>query len=441
MKRLILFSTICLVLSASLNSCKKLDDTNINPNSPESVTPNVQLTASELSIGYTIGGDIARYSGVLTQHIVGADRQFSVFDRYNFVNSDFDQPWQNTFLTLKNLNDLAVNSDAKGYNTYVGVANILSAYTLGTAADLWNGVPYSEALQGFDNLQPKFQSQAEIFVTVQNLLDSGIARLAMDPGVKTPSSDDVIYGGDVVRWQKLAYSLKARFYLHQRKVDATNIAKAEAAILNGFSSSADDAYVYFGSTSKSANPYYQFQQQRPGYLSFASSNAANMMTADNDPRLDYLIDVTNDDLGSFYNQPSSGIQLITYAELLFIQAEIDFIKGDKSSAAQHHNDASIESVTAITGGALTSAWVTAKASETSSSITLETIMTQKYLATFLNPETFSDWRRTGFPVLTPNAGAVTLEIPRRFLYAQTEVERNSNTPSGTQITDKVDWDK
>ena len=44
-------------------------------------------------------------------------------------------------------------------------------------------------------------------------------------------------------------------------------------------------------------------------------------------------------------------------------------------------------------------------------LTLEHIMTQKYIALFLDPEVFNDWRRTGFPVLTPNDG---IEVPRRY---------------------------
>jgi hypothetical protein len=70
------------------------------------------------------------------------------------------------------------------------------------------------------------------------------------------------------------------------------------------------------------------------------------------------------------------------------------------------------------------------------SLTLNLIMTQKHLALFMEPELFNDWRRTGFPALTPNAGS---QIPRRFPYPQQELNLNSNTPQAT-IYSKVAWD-
>ena len=66
-------------------------------------------------------------------------------------------------------------------------------------------------------------------------------------------------------------------------------------------------------------------------------------------------------------------------------------------------------------------------------------MTQKYIAMFMDPEVFSDWRRTGIPELDPNTGA---NVPRRLPYAETAVLYNENTPSPADVTiyDRVDWD-
>jgi len=65
-------------------------------------------------------------------------------------------------------------------------------------------------------------------------------------------------------------------------------------------------------------------------------------------------------------------------------------------------------------------WYTAN-KITAVTITLEKIMDQKYLSSFLQLETWSDWRRTGFPVLVKPAGAVTTEIPRRSPYPDDEI--------------------
>ncbi|MFN8286336.1 MAG: SusD/RagB family nutrient-binding outer membrane lipoprotein [Chitinophagales bacterium] len=440
MKNIIKIS-IMLSLAAGLfvmPGCKKLEDTNLNPNNPESVTPSVQLTATELQIGYGMGGDYARYAGLYTQYLVGVDRQFAVYTSYSFSGSDFDQIWQNQYLSMANLKDLERHSLQKGYNHYAGISEILMAYCLGSNTAVWGDVPYSDAFKGLDQLQPKFDSQQGLYDTVQALLDRGIASLALEPGGAVPGADDIVYGGNASAWTHLAYALKARYYLHIRKQNSSAANNAMVALGNAFTSSGDDAYFHFGTTPKSANPMWQFDDQRGGYISYVSGYAIEQMVAMSDPRLDDFVDTAKDGLGTFYGNPESPVQIMTYAEQKFIEAEVDFINGDHTSAATAHNTAVMESIAAINGSP-DSAYEAANAVETDVTITLEKIMTQKYFALYMNPEAFSDWRRTGFPAISPFPGSVSA-IPRRFLYPETEVERNKNTPTGVMTTDKVWWD-
>ena len=79
--------------------------------------------------------------------------------------------------------------------------------------------------------------------------------------------------------------------------------------------------------------------------------------------------------------------------------------------------------------------------ETAATITLEKIMTQKYIAMFTQPEVYSDWRRTNIPMLTPNAGASIAEIPRRLPTAQNERLYNSKAQVVTDLTQRVWWDQ
>ncbi len=73
-------------------------------------------------------------------------------------------------------------------------------------------------------------------------------------------------------------------------------------------------------------------------------------------------------------------------------------------------------------------------------LTLQNIIEQKYIAMYNDPEIFADWRRTGFPELTPNTGDM---IPRRLPYPQTETVSNENTPSQADVTmfSRVWWDQ
>ena len=71
----------------------------------------------------------------------------------------------------------------------------------------------------------------------------------------------------------------------------------------------------------------------------------------------------------------------------------------------------------------------------------EEIMTQKYIATFGQLETYHSWRRTGIPDIPPNPNGAVNEIPRRFPYSVEEQLYNPNMPTGVSITDRVWWDE
>jgi hypothetical protein len=73
--------------------------------------------------------------------------------------------------------------------------------------------------------------------------------------------------------------------------------------------------------------------------------------------------------------------------------------------------------------------------ETGATITLQKIIEQKYLAMYSTVVPFDDYRRTGFPVLTPVPGAGP--IPARFPYPQTEVSYNTNCPSVIDSNQKL----
>ena len=423
-----------------ISGCKKLDEVNTNPNNPLSATPATQFLSSELLIGYSMGGDQSRFTSMWMQQITGVNRQAQSYNVYVVGNADFDPAWGNFYQGMTNLNDLIIHAQAAGNNYYVGVSKILMAYTLGMSTDVWNNMPYSKAFQGVANLQPAFDNQQALYATMHQLCDDGIAALGKSPGKLTPGTDDLIYGGNTANWIALAHGLKARFYLHTSKVNSGDLAKCvtEANLAN--TAWGGDAYIPFGSTNNTAGPVFQFQQQRAGDIQVSSSYLANILISTSDPRLGAFMDTTQNIIGPFYGSMNSGVQIMTQAEVEFILAEAAFRNGDLAGAATNSNAATISSVTNITGSAPTGAWLTSYASETAGTITLAKIIGQKYIALYLNPEVFSDWRRTGLPAITEAAGASTNGIPRRFFYAETETERNANTPRGLQLTDRVWWD-
>jgi hypothetical protein len=76
---------------------------------------------------------------------------------------------------------------------------------------------------------------------------------------------------------------------------------------------------------------------------------------------------------------------------------------------------------------------------------LKQIIEEKYIALFgVSMEPWTDWRRTGYLVLTPpsNRIASVPDVPRSFFYAQSEIDLNPNNPGQKNATlqDRVFWD-
>lgn len=443
---------LCFTLGAIFfTSCKKstFTDANNNPNAPQSVVPSVILPVVEISLAYTQGGDYSRFATLLVQQSVGFSRQSQAYYQYVLTSADFDTEWGNMYTSvLGNNQDLLDRSDAGGYNVYGGISRIIMAYGLQLLVDTWGDVPYSSALKGNEQTQPTYDKGSDLYNTIINLLDKAISQLNdPDPGALTPSTDDIIYGGDVDKWLKFAHAIKARIYIHQSKGDASMAAKALEEANMAFESNADNAEFIFGNTETSANPVYQFNEQRTD-IDYASGALVDIMNDLNDPRLtiyttpDYS-DLWGAGIGSYYGSINSPVELVTYEEVQFIKAEATLRSSGDVIAAQTFYQEGIrasmeklgvsnaEIVTYLTANGTLPAGVDAAISK---------VAVQEYLALFLNPEAFTVWRRTGSPSLTPISG--TNGIPRRFVYPQTEISLNGgNVPQATLFTPKIFWDK
>jgi hypothetical protein len=268
---------------------------------------------------------------------------------------------------------------------------------------------------------------------------------AADARALVPTTQDVIYKGNAAAWIRFGHAIKARLALHQSKASAQMAATALAEIAQAFTGSADNAQYAFGTQQTSANPWYQFYRDRPGDENFPGSAMAGQMLAGGDPR--YLaFDLDSSDAGgnalSFYNQINSPVELITYDELLFAKAEATLRGGGSVAAAQGFYQAAITANMKKLGVAqadIDAYLVTHGTLPGTAAAAIAQVASEEYIALFLNPETWTLWRRTGVPALTSITGNA---IPRRLLYPQTEINFNAaNVPGNvTLYSPKVFWD-
>ena len=448
--------SFCVLMVAAIiftTSCKKYLDVNTNPNAPSTVTPRALLPGSEMSLAYTYGGDIERYAGIMTQYITGGSRQFFGYGRYIFSEEDFNNLWNNMYPgCMQDYHDIMKYAAAQkgSYTAYDGVAHILMAYALGLCTDMYGDVPYDDAFKGIDQLHPAYMTQDKVYDRIQSLLTEGIDSLTAEQAngddIDAPSNDDLIYGGDYQAWINLAHALKARYFIHLTDVSATAAADALAEITAG--GLITDAMVPFSTTNM--NPWAQYIENRDD-ISYSGAEwiptyAPDMMLANLDPRYAAVIDEDGNYYGAGYLGPficaeDAPVYLMTEFERQYIAAEANERTGN-AVAAQTAFTAAMTGSFSFYGVTDTSNFQTTYGTLNAAMDTaISQIITDKYYANYLSFESWNDWRRTGWPMLTVNPGVLS-EIPRRFIYPTNEnIYNSSNCPQGsTLLAPKLWWD-
>ncbi|GAB3779823.1 SusD/RagB family nutrient-binding outer membrane lipoprotein [Spirosoma horti] len=256
-------NTVLPILFLSLLfSCKDLTDLNVNPNGvqPETVNPNLVLPTVLTETGKAfVNLGFQNIAGVV-QH-TQKDAWFSEHNDYDWGG---DQSWTAYYDLLRN-NDLlyqrAVTLDMPFQQ---GVALVMKSMIFGLITDLWGDAPYTEALKGESGgIAPKYDSQDVIYAGILADLDKA-STLLSKPKASYGSiveSADVYYAGDPAKWQKLANSLKLRYYMRisakQPEVAKAGIEKivanpAQYPIIDD--ASADATMAFVGNNSGDAWP-------------------------------------------------------------------------------------------------------------------------------------------------------------------------------------------
>ena len=414
------------------------DAINSDPNNPTAVPVTAQLPAFQIALADNVGGDFSRFNSMLVQQVEGVARQWTAFNQYTGLTPNrFDAAWQNTYENTLNEIQVAKNSSQEnGYNHFLGILNIMEAYTLMIATDVWDDMPYTDALQGVGALNPTFDTQASIYTSIYSFLEEGISLLNGPPGSLSPGGEDVFYAGNIEAWIKAAHAIKARGLLKDKDF-AGAISEAQQAFAN-----ASDNLSFQYPNANAAGGWFRFNRDRTGDLEFHPS-MRNLMTNLNDmDRLAVMDQIFDTD--HTYLIPNFLQELISYREMQFIIAEAD---QRISGGTQTGYDAYLEGIRASFArlGLGDTAFETYIAQNDINpgvgNLSLETIMTQKYIAMFLQPEVYSDWRRTGFPTLSPVSGTA---IPVRWNYPATELLFNTNAPAEGAVdifTNRVGWNR
>jgi hypothetical protein len=471
--RTIKYTVLIVFCIAQITGCKKFIDVNNDPNNPLSVQEALILSPVELNIssvlmsGASTGTLTSGFSAVLVNHYmqnVALNQPVPNEGTYLLYNTTINDSWKNIYVAcLNNLKTMNEKATVNGNYNYSGIAKILTAFCLGVATDYWGDIPYTEAFGGVSKLQPAYDSQESIYKAMQQLFDDGIADINKN-AVITPGGDDYFYGGDMDQWKRLAYTLKARYYIHLTKAPGyTALAQANLALTalqNGMLSNSDDVTMTYAGGAGEQNPWNV--NFLPVSTLVLSSACVDTLVSRNDPRLSKMIAKAKQtglytgrpigtvnisgslDIyslpGSAYGAANSPVYVFNYSEALFLKAEATLIKSGFAAAQPIYQDAIKSHMTKLgIADADVNTYVASRGTLTAANA-LQRIMEEKKIANFLSIENFNDWRRTGYPVLTkvPNASS---DIPRRLIYPQVEILSNPQAVQTAKITDRVWWDQ
>lgn len=467
----------CTLLIGALflvGACDGFLNVNEDPTSPTEVPENLQLAALLGVFSYNvIGNEPARTTTLWMQQTAWSGFT-PTEDNYDLDESDVNNFWNVTYIqVLNNARELDELAEENGNYAYAAMAKVIKAWAYSILTDLWNEIPYSEALDPL-NTSPAYDSQEFIYGEIIGLLEDALANFSQDSPL-TPGSHDLLYGGDIELWERMTHTLMARFYMRLSNAPGYNAeVQAQAALdalSNGFTSNADDADFQYYATAGEENPWFQFaidgkwdtrNQLSAHYIALledlddprlpvqarpAGAVDNNGLVADFDPETPEYVGHENGEegpgasaissIGVFYSAADSPLNWLSYAEARFIEAEATYLISGGAAAQSAYEEAirsSMEKL-GINGNEIDD-YILARQELATSADPLNDIITQKYIANFLSYEVYNDWRRTGYPELEPVTNEVRTPsgiIPLRYPYPNSEISNNSENVSASGI--------
>jgi hypothetical protein len=241
LKYIIILGSIIVLGSTS---CKKWLDVNTDPDNPNNTSVLIQNRVPWIEHFYQYTAGVTNYRTALQAGVyysnTGAGNSFSTTWQCSTANST--TPYQTWFVEVSsNIVDLYNSAEKQGAYHYMAVADVFSALGYMEMLDLYGEMPYTQA--GTGNPSPKPDDGKTIFNGCMAKLNEAISLFGKTQGVGVPSLavGDLWNGGDISKWIKLCYGLKARYMLKlSKKADLFNPDSILYCLSKGPQSNADN---------------------------------------------------------------------------------------------------------------------------------------------------------------------------------------------------------
>ncbi len=439
-------SIILILFTFLFWGCEDFLDVNESLDNDQRTTPNYMLPAVLGNMTYAHYGQ-AETTSYITQYVTTEFGTNAVKDRWDYRSVLRVGAWRRHYFDVAgNAKKMIEFAEEEGSGNYVGVGKIMLAYSFLTATDMFGDMPVLDALTGIYN--PTYDTQDVVYAEVENWLNEGIEALQNTSDTDRPmtSSEDHIYAGDIQKWLSFAYAIKARMTLHTANFTGgyndilTYIDLAREnwdEPLYDFPSDADSDWARNLWGPSRPSPQWDFADIRNSLNSSVHTNFfmhAMTLSGEHDPRLyelttpgangNYLSvpaseGLSGNDIDDFallydgyWTRDDSPMVFITNEELYFIEAEAAFYSGDMERAYQAYLNGISSNFQRLGIATEFEAYRNSAAVvQSSGQLDIPNIMMQKYIALYLQPETWTDMRRYGYG----NHAYPELEYPENAL--------------------------
>jgi hypothetical protein len=469
-----------LATSIFLFSCtKNFEEINTDPNRIEQISPGTLLNPIifEVASFNMDRADVITFD--LMQVMLPFPSPTGGIHRYELTENTGSSTWNTYYRWLKNIkemHDAAVKAQDPNYQA---IAMTLNAWVASNLTDVFGDVPMAEALRGDEQVfYPQFDKQETIYPKLLNDLDS--ANKLFTTSKPMVYGTEILFANNITKWRKFCNSLHMRLLLRLSNVAAVDALTKLRIMMNDpvlypvFNNNAESAILNLTGITPLVSPW-----GRP--VDFPTFRAAgkfflDSLNAMNDPRRAKFVSEArsltppNPSIGyvgiphgytgsesQFNYTPSNFLQalvtapmivpILPYAEVEFIKAEVEWRAGNMTAAKTAY-EKGVKAAIEQWGVTMPADYFTN--ANAAFDGTLERIMLQKYYALFfVDFQQWSEYRRTGYPVLPVGPGMLNngimpsrLEYPLSVRISNPEnYEKAAAEMGGDDINSKVWWDQ
>ncbi|WP_319592304.1 SusD/RagB family nutrient-binding outer membrane lipoprotein [uncultured Draconibacterium sp.] len=491
MKKLIIILSAVLFLT----SCEEFLDINDNPNYPTDVSDELLLTSAEAAITNIYCADWGLIGSFWSQHWAqnNTSSQYKIYESYAISSNTnvIERSYRSMFRDGLSDNEIFMQKvqENENWGAYL-MGAVIKAYGFQYLVDLYGNTPYTEAFMGAEKLNPVIDHGEDIYAAIYQLLTDALSKDFHSYVPEIYEANDIIFNGDLHDWQAFANSLRLRILLRQYDANSSFAQQEISTLLANME--AENIYLLdkdvmvdnFEDADSKSNPLYETDQRQLNTTNNikACITFTSYLEANSDPRLEVLFTPVDGNyyglVPGSYNVPSTEFEApkliaspviepempvywMTYAESELLIAEAYLRMGNTEMAQAYYESGVSESFArmgADAGNLLSGAYAFPT---TGFDEQLKAIIMQKWIDAAdggRGIESHIERVRTGYPeesaissqidegYTVPNdyipgtliyskKGTSGGILPRRFPYADSELNFNSNAAEYKSLSD------